>query len=149
MKEETKTADVPMKIKMALQPGPVVRVIDGIEWSAGAGWVQEVPIDLAANLLAYPHPGWSLGERPSPAARKALAERLGVAPENIVAPGEPVRFGPSLADVVGRERAGQLAEMGIGVKKLAALTAGEITDLAFRTGATAAEIGEWVVRANA
>lgn len=139
-----------LKVRIALAPGPVVRQIGDVEWSAAAGWAQDVPVALAADLLAYPHPGWSLAERPGAAARKALAEALGVAPENIVGPDEPVRFAPTLAEVTGdRERAAQLKEMGVTVKGLAALSGMEIHDLAFRTGASAVEIARWVEQAKA
>ena len=146
--EGTKAAE-PLTVKMAFQPGPVVRTIGDVEWSAAAGWVQAVSVDLAADLLAYPHPGWSLGERPSAAVRKALADRLGVAPENIVAPGETIRFRPSLQAIVGAERAAQFVEAGVAdTAALANLTEEEIAGLAFRTGATAAEIVTWVERAG-
>lgn len=135
-------------IKVRLEPGPVVRVIGETEWSEKAGWVQPVDLETAANLLAYPRPGWSLAEKPTAAQRKALADLLGVAPENIAMPGEPVRLTPTLAEVTGdRERAEQLAEMGITVKGLARMGEPEIRDLAFRSGATAAEIGRWVAAA--
>lgn len=139
-----------LTVRIALAPAPVVRTIGGIEWSAAAGWVQAVPVALAADLLAYPHPGWSLAERPDGAALKALAEALGVAPENIVIPGEPVRFAPTLAEVTGdRGRAAQLAEMGITVSDLAGMGEMDIHDLAFRSGATAVEIARWVEQARA
>ena len=148
-KEEGK-GNKALTVKMARQPGPEVRIIGDTEWSEAAGWVQDVSLDLAADLLAYPHPGWSLGERPSAAVRKALADRLGVAPENIAVPGEPLRFAPSLTTVVGRERAVEMATMGITVRQIAALkTTEEINDLAFRTGATPAEIAGWIERAAA
>lgn len=139
------------KIKVSLTPGPVVRVIGDIEWSAAAGWTQAVPLELAADLLAYPRPGWSLAEPPTAAQRKKLADLLGVAPENIVAPGEPVLSSrpPSLAEVVGSPaRAGELAEFGVTVRGLKALDESGIRDLAYRSGATPAEIGEWIERAK-
>lgn len=136
-------------VRIRLEPGPVVRVIDGIEWSEAAGWEQSVPVALGANLLAYPHPGWSLAEKPAAAVRKALADALGVAPENIVAPGESVRFAPTLAEIAGRERAAELREMGVTVKGLAALDGKGIADLSFRSGATIQEITGWVEQAKA
>lgn len=139
----------PLTVKMALQPGPVVRIIDDIEWSEAAGWAHDVGIELAANLLTCRHAAWwSLAEKPPAAARKALADLMGVEPESLVVASEPIRFGPSLSEVVGRERAAQMSELGFGVKQIAALTESEINDLTFRTGATAAEIGEWVKRAK-
>lgn len=139
-----------LTVKMALQPGPVVRTIGEFEWSAEAGWEQVIPVELAADLLAYPRPGWSLAEKPTAAARKALADLLGVQPENIAAPGEAIRFGPTLTEVTGdRERAEWLREAGITVKALAKMTAKDITDLSFRSGATADEVRAWVEQAKA
>lgn len=63
-----------MMVKIRHAPGPVVRVIGDVEWSAEAGWEQDVPVELAADLLAYPHPDWSLAGKPTAAVRKALAE---------------------------------------------------------------------------
>lgn len=137
-------------VKIALTPGPVVRTIGDIEWSAAAGWVQDVPLELAADLLAYPHPGWSLAESPAAETRKRLADLLGVEPGNIVVPGEAMRRRPTLLEIVGdAERAAQLKELGVGVSDLTRLAEKDVTDLAFRSGATAAEIAGWVEQAKA
>ena len=144
-----------MTVKIRHAPGPVVRVIGDVEWSAEAGWEQDVPVELAADLLAYPHPDWSLAGKPTAAARKALADALGVAPENILVPGEEVgghavRFAPTLAEVVGdRARAAELSDLGVTVKGLAALGEQGIHDLAFHSGATVKEIAGWVEQAKA
>lgn len=137
-------------VKIALEPGPVVREIDGHEWSEAAGWAQDVPLELAANLLAYPRPGWSLVERPSAATLKALAGLLGVEPGNIAVAGEPVRLSRTLTEIVGdRDRVAQLRDLGVTVKGLAAMTDGDIADLAFRSGSAVQEIAGWVEQAKA
>ena len=137
-------------VKIALEPGPVIRTIGSIEWSETAGWTQDVPLELAADLLAYPYPVWSLAERPAAETRKRLAELLGVEPGNIVVPGETPRRRPSLGEIVGdTDRAAQLVELGVGVSDLAKMTDKDVTDLAFRSGATAAEIAGWVEQAKA
>jgi hypothetical protein len=142
-----------LTVRIRLEPGPVVRQIDGIEWSAVAGWEQDVPVALAADLLSYPRPGWSLAEKPTAAALRAVADALGVAPENIVVGGggeHNVRLTPTLAEVTGdRKRAAALRDMGVTVKGLAAMTEMDIHDLSFRSGATVAEIAGWVEQARA
>ena len=150
--DEKKAAEkkAELTVQIALEPGPYVRQIGAHEWSAQAGWVQAVPLELAADLLAYPRPGWSLAERPNAATLRALAGLLGVEPGNISVANEPVRFGPSLAALVGdRERAGQLAEQGVTVSGLAQLTEEGIRELSFRSGASVQEIAGWVEQAKA
>ena len=44
----------------------------------GGRWAQDVPLELAANLLAYPRPGWSLVERPKARRRSNAGRLLGV-----------------------------------------------------------------------
>lgn len=150
MADDTKEVKKPPTVLMAYAPGPVVRIIGDIEWSEAAGWVHPVPLDVAADMIAYPHEGWSLGEKLSPATRKALADRLGVDPKNVPDGGEAIRRPKSLADIMGAERAEQFVSLGVGdVPALAGLKGREeeIGELVFRSGATAAEIKLWIERA--
>lgn len=135
-------------VKIAYERGPVVRTIDEFEWSEKAGWVQTVPIELAAKLINSPGGGFSLGERPSAATRKALAEAMGVKPENLVVPDEdapevtPVER--TVADVTGAARAADLAAAGMTtVAQLAALDDEGIERLGLATGASRAELKSW------
>jgi len=135
-------------VKIAFEKGPVVRTIEDFEWSEAAGWVQAVPIELAAKLINYPNGGFTLGEQPSAATRKALAEAMGIKPENLVVPdGDAPAVTPverTVADVTGAARAADLAAAGVAsVAQLAALDDVGIEKLGLETGASRSEIKDW------
>lgn len=141
----------PPLVKIQYRPGPYVRNCEGYTWSEEAGWIQAVPLETAVGLLKYPTPGFSLGEAPSAALRKQLADALGVEPHNIVVPGEPIlRLRNQVADVTGERRAADLKEQGI--KTLAQLAAVQDDKareaLAVKIGTTRDRVRAWAEEAQ-
>lgn len=82
-------ADKTFQIRM--EPGPYRREMGAFVWDAANNWTAEVDVATAAELLTEPADRFTLAARPSGPALKALAQALGVKPENIIVPdGEPV-----------------------------------------------------------
>lgn len=138
------------KLKFSYTPGPVVRRIGDYEWSPRTGWTQAVDLETAANLLAYPRGGFKLAERPTAKQRQALADLLGVWPENIVVPKEEATavIVPPLESVVRAPgRAEQLAAEGVTtLAALEGLSEDDVRRLAEKTGASVDEINDWVAK---
>lgn len=63
-------------------PGPYRRIIEPYEWSEETGWTQTVDTATAVDLITAPNEKFYLIEAP-PAAKRALADALGVEPGNI------------------------------------------------------------------
>lgn len=130
--------------------GPVRRELKGYVWEEGNGFTAEVDIPTAAELLTYPSGAFSLAERPTAAVRKALADALGVKPENVVLPQEmPEPKAPSISNIAGGRRALELAALGITeARHLAALDDEGIERLASASGASRDEVRAWVTQAK-
>lgn len=140
-------ADTTVRIRHAA--GPVRRELKGYVWEEANGFTAEVDIPTAAELLTYPTGAFSLAERPSAAARKALADALGIKPENVVVPEQAGPKAPSITNIVGGRRAMELAELGItDARHLAALDDEGIERLASASGASRDEVRAWVVQAK-
>lgn len=141
-------------VRIGHRPGPLVRTIDDYEWSAANGWEQDVDMDLAVNLVAYPTADFYIAAL-TESGRKELAKRLGVKPENIIVAGETVHEGPAVkteprvADLTGAERAQELLDKGYAtVGDLAALDDEGIEWLATNTGAGREEVQAWSAAAR-
>lgn len=132
--------------------GPVRRELKGYVWEEGNGFTAEVDIPTAAELLTYPSGAFSLAERPTAAVRKALADALGVKPENVVLPAEPdpaAPPAPTVSNIAGGRRALELAALGITeARHLAALDDEGIERLASASGASRDEVRAWVTQAK-
>lgn len=77
-----------MKYKLRMRPRPVRKIVGDAVFEAPE-YTAEVDVATAADLLTQGNT-FSLATRPSAPALKALAQALGVKPENIVVPaGEP------------------------------------------------------------
>lgn len=139
-----------LTVRIKEQPGPYRRELKDYVWEAANGFTAEVDIQTAAELLTHPSQVFSLAERPSAAVRKALADALGVKPENIAAPGETAAPPETtVSQIAGGGRAPALAELGITrVAQLAALDEEGIERLAVATGASRAEVKGWVEQAR-
>ena len=136
-------------VRIAMQPGPYRRVLGEYEWSEKNGFVIDVDVATAANLLTYPGGGYWLAERPRAAVVKALADAIGVKAENLVLPEGEAAASRPLAHVVGGKWALQLTEHGIHrPEQLAALDEAGIEQLAMASGASADEVRAWVQQAN-
>ncbi len=138
-------------VRIKHQPGPIRREMSGYVWEEANGFTAEVDIPTAAECLTYPSGVFSLAEKPTAAVRKALADAMGVKPENLVMPGEEIVAvrGPSVANIVGGNRAMDLAGMGITrAAQLAALDDEGVERLAVSTGASRAEVRAWVEQAK-
>jgi len=78
-----------MKYTLRMRPRPVRKVIGDAVFEAPA-YTAEVDVKTAADLLTQPGNAFQLATRPSAPALRALAQQLGVKPENIIVPdGEP------------------------------------------------------------
>jgi hypothetical protein len=138
-----------LTVKIAHAPGPIRREMNGYVWDEAGGFVAEVDIATAAECLTYPRPDFRLAEAPSAAARRALADRLGVKPENIVVPDRPARDEPTVSNIAGGKRAPELAALGFTrAGHLAALDAEGIERLASAIGAGRDEVRAWVEQAK-
>lgn len=60
------------------------RIVGENVWGPENGYVTEVDLGAAAELLTSPENEWELAERPKPAAHRELAERLGLTPKDLV-----------------------------------------------------------------
>lgn len=74
-----------MKYMLRMRPRPVRRVVGDAVFEE-PDYTAEVDEAAAADLLTEPGNHFALATRPSMAAIKALATRLGVKPENIIVP---------------------------------------------------------------
>lgn len=136
-------------VKIMMRPGPYVRRIGGYEWSHKAGWTQDVDLNVAAELLTYPRPDFQLAAKPSGDARKGLAEIMGVSPESLVLPGDPVRLTPTLSEVAGRDNALILSAHGIGtLKALAGISDDAAERLLADTIIERSDLSAWLDRAR-
>ena len=142
--------DDKLTVRIKEAPGPYRREMGGYVWEAANGFTAAVDIRTAAELLTHPSQAFSLAERPSAAARKALADALGVKPENVAVPGEAVAPAEAtVSQIAGGSRAPRLAELGITrAGQLAALDEEGIERLAVSTGASRAEVQAWVEQAR-
>lgn len=59
-------------IKFKYVPMFGIRQIDPFEWNEANGYVQAVPMELAAVLHTYPKPEWEIAEENVEAARKEI-----------------------------------------------------------------------------
>ena len=141
---------VELTVRIQERPGPYRRELRGYVWEADNSFTVAVDIATAAELLTYPEGTFSLAERPSAVVRKALADALGIKPENIAAPAETAAPREvTVAQIAGGKRAPQLAELGITrAGQLAALDEEGIERLAVSTGASRAEVQAWVEQAR-
>lgn len=139
-----------LTVRIQEQPGPFRRELREYVFEAANDFTAAVDIATAAELLTWPTQTFRLAERPTAAVRKALADALGVKPENIVVPGETAAPRErAVGDIAGAERAGQLAELGMGsVAALAALDSEGVERTAAATGASRAEVQAWVEQAR-
>jgi len=79
-----------MKYKLRMRALPVRKIVGDAVFEA-PDYTAEVDVATAAELLTEPADRFTLAARPSGSALKALAQALGVKPENIIVPdGEPV-----------------------------------------------------------
>ena len=53
-----------------------VRIIEPFEWNKENDFVQDVPDELAENLLTYPYPDWESAEEDPEAAKTELEKAL-------------------------------------------------------------------------
>jgi len=147
------------KVAIEFIGGPVVRMIDSYCWSAENGFVQDVDVETAANLITYPiaeqfrvKPGQP---KPTKAVISTLARLLGseVAETEALFTGVPAAVPvPELTDLPGlsEARAAELAEKGVGsVADLATLNEEGVKTLASQVGASKGEIESWVANAAA
>lgn len=78
-----------MKYTLRMRPRPVRKIVGDAVFEA-PDYTAEVDAEAAADLLTQPGNAFRLAARPSATALRALAQRLGVKPENIIVPdGEP------------------------------------------------------------
>jgi predicted flap endonuclease-1-like 5' DNA nuclease len=109
-----------MKIEF-VKPGPVRRLVENYEWSALAGWVQDIPAQLAAELLTAPQGEFKIS------ADEPLLEVQGIGPA----------------------RALELAVAGIGtVTDLAGLDTAGIKRVAEETRASSKQVRDWTAQAR-
>jgi len=79
-----------MRYKLRMKALPVRKIVGDAVFEE-PDYTAEVDVETAAELLTEPAGRFSLAARPSGPALKALAQALGVKPENIIVPdGEPV-----------------------------------------------------------
>jgi hypothetical protein len=136
-------------VKIAMRPGMYRRVLGEYVWAEANGFKADVDIPTAAELLTYPGGGYWLGERPRPAALKALAEAMNIDPRNLVLPAEEKAAERTLDQVTGGKWAMQLSEHGIRrPEQLAALDAAGQEQLATVSGASLDEVRAWVQQAK-
>lgn len=145
------------KVAIEFIGGPVVRTIDAYVWSEENGFVQDVDLETAADLISYPiadqfrvKPGQP---RPTKAVAGKLAELLGLKVKEVEAlfGGKPAAVPvPALTDLPGLtpDRATELAEHGVGsVAALAALNQDDVDALASKVGASKGEVNRWAAAA--
>jgi predicted flap endonuclease-1-like 5' DNA nuclease len=109
-----------MKIEF-LKRGPVRRLVGSHEWSDKAGWVQDIPAQLAAELLTAPQGEFKIS------ADEPLLEIQGIGPA----------------------RALELAVAGIGtVMDLAGLDTAGIKRIAAETRASVQQVRDWAAQAR-
>lgn len=139
-----------MRVAIGMTPGPFRREMRGYVWEEANGFIAAVDIATAAECLTYPNGSFHLVEQPPAATRRALAEAMGVRPENLVMPGETIApAGPSVSSIAGGKRAMDLAGQGITrASQLAALDDEGIERLAAAIGASRAEVRAWVEQAK-
>lgn len=65
----------------------VKRIIGAYVWEAANDHVTDVDLDTAADLLTSPENDWALAEKPKPAVHRDLAERMGLAPKELIVVG--------------------------------------------------------------
>ncbi|MCP5018648.1 MAG: hypothetical protein GY938_25715 [Ketobacter sp.] len=119
-------------------------------WNAENNFICEVDLETAANCLSYPRPDFvpAPGHSVSKESIAALAELIGVKPENIAgafeAGAQPAAPVVALADITGPQRAGELKAAGItDTQTLAALSDAKLKGLSRKVGASLAELTAW------
>jgi len=92
----------------------VRRIVGDYVWDASNDHVTDVDLDTAADLLTSPENDWQLAEKPKQTVHRDLAERMGLAPKELIivpddAPETPVG-GPVLIQFHEDEAADVTAE---------------------------------------
>lgn len=85
-----------MKYLLKMRPRPVRKEIGGAVFEA-PDFTAEVDEETAADLLTGQGDNFKLAARPSATALKALAQRIGVKPENIIVPDGDTEAAPEAA----------------------------------------------------
>ena len=126
-----------------------VRILEQYEWNSDNGYVVEVDVDTAANLITYPIPGqFALiaDQKISAADRKKLEDLIGAKLSELTTEAAVVDLPPTLSDVTGlsEERIASLARAGVeSLEALAGLDEAAVKAVASKTGATRSEISGW------
>ena len=87
-----------MKYTVRMKPRPVRKIIGDAVFEEATGFVADVDVKTAADLLTQSGNRFWLAARPSAAALKALAQELGVKPENIIVPDGDTETAPAVAE---------------------------------------------------
>jgi hypothetical protein len=90
-------------IKIKFTGSPIYRrIVGAYEWSPENDHTADVDLETAADLLTSPEGDFALIEKPKPAIRSALAEKMGIAAADlIIMEPEPVKAaGPVVINLV-------------------------------------------------
>ena len=140
-------ADKKQMIGVRRLPGPVAHSIGEVTFDAANGFTAEVDVETAAGLLTEPRGRFSLAPGLTAAGRKALAEAMGVDPEEGAPP--PAAPQVTVSQIVGGKRGLELAALGMtAAAQLAALDDEGIEKLASAAGASRDEVRGWVKQAQ-
>lgn len=141
------------KVTVKRTPGPVRHEIGDYVWEEANGFVQDVDVETAAQLITSPKAVFTLAGKPTPAGLKALADALGVEQRNIVwgdAAAAPETPPVTISQIVGGKRAMELAALGMtDARQLAGLSDEGIEALAVASGASRSEVRAWAKQAKA